>query len=109
MHAFANHSPASTQAFPQSHALDCETASLLRSFLLPIFEKATAWENLREGLMAKGYEPAFRDGHLVLCNLDTPQILRLSSLLSAPLHSRIERLGHAHPTAHRGGAINLLV
>ena len=52
-------------------ALDCETASLLRGFLLPVFETATNWADLRRRLVSKGYDIAFRDGHMVLLNLET--------------------------------------
>ncbi|MGY9048756.1 hypothetical protein P775_03030 [Puniceibacterium antarcticum] len=107
MQTFAQQQSTITFVSTPHFALDCETAALLRRFLLPIFEKAKVWEELRQDLLTKGYEIAFRDDLLVLCNLDTPQILRVGSLLSASLHSRIERLGRAQASAHRKGGVDM--
>ncbi len=85
-------------------ALDCETASLLRGFLLPVFETATNWADLRRRLVSKGYDIAFRDGHMVLLNLETQQTLCTGTVLGTPLRSLAARLGRPTVIAHRDGA-----
>ncbi len=84
--------------------LDCETASLLRGFLLPLFEQATGWEDLRGHLLAKGYDIAFSEGHMVLRNIETGRTLCTGSMFGTPLRSLAARLGRPHVVAHRDGA-----
>ncbi len=47
-------------------APDCETAMLLRSFLLPSVEAAGSWADLSDRLAGMGHDIAFREGHLVV-------------------------------------------
>ncbi|SNR33129.1 hypothetical protein [Puniceibacterium sediminis] len=108
MQSLRQHPPVGTLVSPPQATLDCETASLLRRFLLPIFENSNDWTNLRRRLMAKGYEIVFRDGQMILCNIETGQTLCTSSLLGAPLRILVARLGRARVIAHRDGATGTL-
>ena len=45
---------------------DCETAALIRAVLCPLFDTATSWKALSDGLGARGYGLAIRDGRLVV-------------------------------------------
>ncbi len=104
MQTLQQHQPAATPFPFQGYPLDCETASLLRGFLLPVFETATGWPELRRRLVAKGYDIAFRDGHMVLINLETRQALCTGTVLGMPLRSLAARLGRPTVIAHRDGA-----
>ena len=48
--------------------MDCETAVLLRSVLLPVFARATSWPQLIDILTRKGYRLMFRQGVLCIIN-----------------------------------------
>ncbi|MCR9108336.1 hypothetical protein [Marivita sp. XM-24bin2] len=72
--------------------LDSETAMLLRTVLLPHFEKATSWGDLCERLASKGYEITFRNGHLVLED-DAGRPVCTGSMIGSPLSRLAERLG----------------
>lgn len=72
--------------------LDSETAMLLRTVLLPHFERATSWGDLCARLASKGYEITFRCGHLVLAD-DTGKPVCTGSMIGSPLSRLAERLG----------------
>lgn len=72
--------------------LDSETAMLLRSVLLPLFELATSWDDLCKRLAAKGYEITFRSGHLVLVN-ETGRPVCTGGMIGSPLSRLADRLG----------------
>lgn len=72
--------------------LDSETAMLLRTVLLPHFERATSWGDLCARLASKGYEITFRNGHLVLAD-DTGKPVCTGSMIGSPLARLAERLG----------------
>ena len=104
MYASFSAGPLDSSGTASPAALDCETASLLRGFLLPLFEQATDWEDLRGHLVAKGYDIAFSEGHMVLRNLETGRTLCTGSVFGTPLRSLVARLGRPHVIAHRDGA-----
>jgi len=72
--------------------LDSETAMLLRTVLLPHFERATSWGDLCKRLAAKGYEITFRFGHLVLVN-ETGRPVCTGGMIGSPLSRLADRLG----------------
>ena len=94
------------QAAPAPPALDCETAMLLRSFLLPAIEAAENWADLSDRLGGKGYGIAFRDGRLVFRRRDTGDEVCTGQTLGAPLRDLSRRLGRpcimAAPDGHSG-------
>lgn len=72
---------------------DCETLTLLRGFLGPIFDTAQDWHDLRARLAQKGFDPVFRLGRLVIVNRDTGQAVCTGSMLGAPLREVARRIG----------------
>ena len=79
--------------------LDSETAMLLRTCLLRHFKSATSWGDLCRRLKAKGYEIAFRSGHLVLIDENGTAICT-GTTLGTPLARLANRLGR--PRSVRG-------
>ena len=94
------------QAAPAPPVLDCETAMLLRSFLLPVIEAAESWADLSDRLGGMGYGIAFRDGRLVFRRRDTGNEVCTGQTLGAPLRDLSRRLGRpcimAAPDGHSG-------
>lgn len=85
--------PFSTETTPgMPLPLDSETAMLLRTVLLPHFERATSWGDLCARLAAKGYEITFRNGHLVLAD-ESGKPVCTGSMIGSPLARLAERLG----------------
>ena len=72
--------------------LDSETVMLLRTVLLPHFERATSWDDLRCRLNSKGYEITFRCGHLVLAD-ESGRPICTGSMIGTPLSRLAKRLG----------------
>ncbi|MGJ8603478.1 MAG: hypothetical protein ACSHXH_05065 [Marivita sp.] len=72
--------------------LDSETAMLLRTVLLPHFERATSWGDLCARLAAKGYAITFRAGHLVLED-ETGKPVCTGAMIGSPLSRLATRLG----------------
>ena len=72
--------------------LDCETLTLLRSFIAPILETADSWARLSEQLAQKGYGLTFREGHLVILN-ESGQALCTGRCLGVPLRDIANRIG----------------
>ncbi|WP_439122824.1 hypothetical protein [Marivita sp.] len=72
--------------------LDSETAMLLRTVLLPHFERATSWGDLCDRLASKGYEITFRGGHLVLAD-ESGKPVCTGAMIGSPLSRLAERLG----------------
>lgn len=81
---------------------DCETLSLLRSFLKPIFDQAETWHALSKVLASKGYGIAFREGHLVVLD-GSGSALCTGSTLGVPLRSLSARLGRPSVRASLDG------
>ncbi|WP_136441947.1 hypothetical protein [Pacificoceanicola onchidii] len=86
---------------------DCETLSLLRSFLNPVFEQAETWQALRQVLASKGYGIAFSEGHLVLLD-GSGRAVCTGSTLGVPLRSLSERLGRPSVRASVDGHTGVL-
>ncbi|SFB01869.1 hypothetical protein SAMN05421688_2421 [Poseidonocella pacifica] len=93
--------PASPAELPTP--LDFETKVLLRGFLLPLIEDAESWEQLREALGERGYDIAFRMGHMVIVTQETGQPLCTGQCLGTPLKSLAARLGRPQIRLHQGG------
>lgn len=72
--------------------LDSETEMLLRTVLLPHFQCAESWGDLCNRLRSKGYEIAFRQGHLVLTD-ETGKAVCTGSMIGSPLADLAHRLG----------------
>ncbi|MFA3915546.1 hypothetical protein [Ruegeria hyattellae] len=47
---------------PQPASIDCETAILIRSVFLPIFNRVSSWTALIDEMQAREYSLAFRGG-----------------------------------------------
>ncbi|MDA0961504.1 MAG: hypothetical protein O2898_01100 [Proteobacteria bacterium] len=88
---------------PARPALDCETAMLLRSFLLPVIEAAGTWADLSTRLGGMGYDIAFRHGHLIFRHSDTGDEVCTGQTLGAPLRDLSRRLGRPCITAAPDG------
>lgn len=78
------------------HPIDSETAQLLRSCLLPVFEAADSWADLLQALGQKGYGLAFRDGRLRLIRGEDGQPLCTGGFLGVPFETLRDRLGPPH-------------
>lgn len=91
------------QADPVRPAIDCETAMLLRSFLLPAIEAAQTWADLSDRLARMGYGIAFRDGRLIFRRSDTGDEVCTGQTLGAPLRDLSRRLGRPCITAAPDG------
>lgn len=87
--------------------LDSETVMLLRSVLLPHFECAQSWGDLCSRLQAKGYEIAFRHGHLVLTD-DTGRAVCTGAMIGSPLVQLATRLGRPRLRSDCSGASAVL-
>ncbi len=83
--------------------LDSETVMLLRTFLLRHFEQAQSWDDLRKRMRKKGYEIAFRAGHLVLIN-EQGDAICTGSMLGSPLAKLAQRLGRPKLRVDQNGA-----
>jgi hypothetical protein len=83
--------------------LDCETAVLLRTFLLPILETASSWSTMRDALLHKGYDVSFRMGRFILVNTATGEGICTGKSLGLPLRELSTRLGRPSIVAHQGG------
>jgi len=82
--------------------LDCETLALLRLFLSPILETSNSWAELSDALRAKGYDLAFREGHLVVLN-DLGIPLCTGREIGVPLAEISARIGRPCVRADRSG------
>jgi len=83
--------------------LDCETAMLLRSFLVPLIDVAQDWADLQDALGSRGYDVTFREGHMVILDRSSSTALCTGRSLGRPLQSLVERFGRPCIKAHRGG------
>ena len=81
---------------------DCETAVLLRSVLLPVFDQANSWSQLIDILTPKGYRLMFRQG--ILCITDTQTGARVCGLqfLGLQMRDLVARLGRPCVVVHPG-------
>lgn len=98
--------PATPLQDPAGLTLDCETAMLLRSFLLPAIEAAQSWADLADRLGRMGYDVTFRDGRLIFRRRDTGDEVCTGHALGTPLRDLSRRLGRpcikAAPDGHTG-------
>ena len=72
--------------------LDSESMILLRTVLMPVFERASSWGDLCHRLATKGYEITFRSGHLVLVD-ETGRPVCTGAMIGSPLSRLADRLG----------------
>lgn len=72
---------------------DCETASLLRAILLPLFAGAESWTDLIDRLEAKGYHPMFRDGQLCLTQQSDGARICGLRFLGLEMRTLVQRFG----------------
>lgn len=85
--------PSTPPQDPARLTLDCETAMLWRSFLLPAIEAAQSWADLNDRLGRMGYDIVFRDGRLIFRRSDTGDEVCTGHTLGAPLRDLSRRLG----------------
>jgi hypothetical protein len=64
--------------------MDCETQSLMRMFMVPIFDAAQDWKDLASRLTARGYKLAFRSGRMVILD-DMGKALSTGRGLGVPM------------------------
>ena len=83
---------------------DCETAALIRAALCPLFDAATSWKALSDGLGARGYGLAIRDGRLVVTNMATGRRVCSARYLGTGLRDLAPRLGRPVVLARRDRA-----
>ena len=81
-------------------AVDCETASLLRMTLAPLFEAAQRWSDLAEALLSKGYHLEIAKSRLVVVDAEN-RALCTARYLGVPLAELVTRLGR--PKVHASG------
>lgn len=87
--------PASPEALSSAalpSPLDSESMMLLRTVLLPVFERASSWGDLCHRLATKGYEITFRSGHLVLID-ESGRPVCTGAMIGSPLARLADRLG----------------
>ncbi len=91
---------------PTAEAIDSETASLLRSYMVPAIAAAKDWSDLDATLERKGFRIAFRDGRLVFKKLDDGTEVCTGGFLGTPLRDLVAKLGRpcvrANPDGHTG-------
>ena len=85
------------------HPLDSETAMLLRTALLPHFERATSWGDLCDRLASRGYRITFRAGHLVLVD-EADKPVCTGAMIGSPLSRLAARLGRPKLRSDCSGA-----
>ena len=73
--------------------MDCETATLLRAHLAPLFEEAESWQALRAELAARGLKLAIRGGRLTVIGAASGRAICTASFLGVPLAALSARLG----------------
>lgn len=88
--------------FHGSPYYDCETASLIRAILLPVFAGASSWSDLIDCLHDKGYRLVFRDGALCLIHLSRGYRVCGLRFLGLSLPDLVDRLGRPCVLAHPG-------
>ncbi|WP_238365693.1 hypothetical protein [Mesobacterium pallidum] len=77
----------------ETHAMDCETATLLRLSLKPLFDGAQSWRDLVAALSSRDYGLHLKYGRLLVVNQQTRNAICTGSFLGAPLRDLVERLG----------------
>lgn len=78
---------------PLPVAIDSESAATFRLCLMPVFDTAQSWADLHRTLRRKGYDLAFRLGHLVVLREGRDDPIFTGQGLGAPLRSLVARLG----------------
>lgn len=94
---------------PTFASLDCETAVLLRGWILPILDRASSWPALTEALAHKGYALAFRESRLCLTDMSSGEAVCTLRSLGTGLRELVTRLGRpaVRPTRHDPAAGDL--
>lgn len=72
---------------------DIESAILLRSLVLPAFERAESWSTLAEALESVGFGLTIKDGHLTLTDADHMTSICTGQFLGKPLVELASRFG----------------
>jgi len=88
---------------------DSETASLLRSFMIPAINGARSWSELSAVLEAKGFAIVFRHGKMIFKNIETGRELCTGAFLGTPLRELAARLGRPSVRADADGVTGRLV
>lgn len=93
----------------RGNRLDCETASLLRQVLSPVFSDAESWEDLRSALRKRDYDVVFDGPRLILIETLGGTKICSCRFLGHPLDALTRRLGKLRvrpaPDANGYGAI----
>ena len=72
---------------------DFESAILLRSLVLPAFDRAASWCELAEALESVGFGLSIKDGHLTLTDADQGNSICTGMFLGKPLAEMASKLG----------------
>ena len=76
-----------------SETPDFESAILLRSKVLPIFDQANSWRGLVVALCEQGFGISIRNGRLWLTQIEDKHRICTARFLGMPLASLSKRLG----------------
>jgi hypothetical protein len=82
--------------------LDCETGILLRRTLHSEFETASCWASLQDGLKSRGFALGFREGRLMLTDINAEQFICSCRFLGWPLADLAARFGKLRARADTG-------
>lgn len=81
------------RAAQSGNRLDCETGILLRRTLRTEFDDASCWSSLLKNLKSRGFGLAFRDGRLMLTDVNAEQCICSCRFLGWPLPDLAARFG----------------
>lgn len=73
--------------------LDCETGILLRRTLALVFTNASCWQTLQSKLNERGFGLGFRDGRLMLTDINNETFICSCRFLGWPLPDLVSRFG----------------
>jgi hypothetical protein len=89
--------------------LDCETGILLRRTLHSDFETSTCWTTLQSSLKDRGFGLGFREGRLMLTDINAEQFICSCRFLGWPLVDLAARFGKLRARSNPGTALGQIV
>lgn len=84
--------------------MDCETATMLRLCLKPMFDGAQSWRDLLASLAARDYALQLRYGRLLIVNQQQRRAICTGSFLGTPFRDLVERMGRPAVRVDAGDA-----
>ncbi|MDP5216259.1 hypothetical protein Q5Y75_03435 [Ruegeria sp. 2205SS24-7] len=98
--------PVPNPSGPQPAVWDCETAILLRSILLPIFNRVSSWTALIDEMQARDYSLAFRGGTFSIIDDRNGQRLCGLRFLGLSMQELVARMGRPKVVVRSGRHAN---